>query len=146
MLRGRKYSLPEDHDPSKMLPVDVVLGHEACGACPEQQYAFWKSTRHSNNFYTLEENGDQTRADCVGCHSLAYGISYVNPEHAERFKEVQCESCHGIVPDHAADPVRYRYDKVSETTCWGCHNPDYTKKPFKYRDAMLEASCPKSPG
>jgi len=140
---GRSFSFPDKFDPEKKFPTDSILGHETCGACHAEQYEFWKSTTHAANFHTLETAGAQLRTDCIGCHSLGYGIAYVDPAQAVAFKEVQCENCHGINPRHADSPGESHFDLVGERTCWGCHNPEYTQKEFDYEAALPRASCPK---
>ncbi len=141
---GRDYPLDRKRDAHSMYPFDDALGAATCGSCHPEQLEFWKSTSHASNFHTLEATGDQANSDCVGCHSLGYGVTFVNAADAKNFKEVQCENCHGIVRGHAEDPEKHRFGEVGERTCVGCHNKDYTQKDFDYEDARPRASCPTS--
>ncbi len=141
--RGGKFELPANFDPSERFPIEELAGAEACAACHEEQDQFWKSTRHANNFETLVPIGATERTDCIGCHTLGYGIAYTRPIEAQSFKEVQCENCHGIEPKHATNPRAYRFGEVSDGVCWGCHNPEYTQKQFSYTETIDKVSCPK---
>ena len=151
---GQPSPLPADFDPTKILPNSDLLGEEACGSCHEPQHAFWKKTRHASNFYTLKATADEQTPNCIGCHTLGYGIAFQNPADADKFKEVQCENCHGVKPKHAEDPARHHFGTVSEGTCLGCHNPEhtgrvangkpaFTSKLLDYAAALPLASCPK---
>ncbi len=146
--------LPADFDPTKPLPNDDLMGHETCGGCHEPQHEFWKGTRHASNFDTLRPTNDERTPNCIGCHTMGYGIAFSRPADAPRFKEVQCENCHGVQPKHADNPSEHRVDAVEEGTCLGCHNPEHTKrvddgepaftsKLLSYEEALPLVSCPK---
>lgn len=141
--KGRTTPLAIKFDPAKPRVVEDFLGEEGCGTCHEEQHAFWKGTKHAAAYATLVKTEDQFRPDCVGCHTLGYGVSFVEPEKVGRFKEVQCESCHGSNAAHADNPKANRLGAVAEEACWGCHNPQITQKEFHYDAARERASCPK---
>ena len=109
---------------------DLFLGAPTCGACHEEQQKFWKSTTHSKAYASLTKTEDHLNYECIECHTLGYGLSYVEPEKVGEFTEVQCENCHGVNAKHAEDPARQRLGQVKESTCWGCHNPQILNKPF----------------
>ncbi len=142
-LRGRTSPHPVDFDTQKPRLYDDFMGEEGCGTCHAEQRAFWKATKHSDTYATLEKTSDQLRADCVGCHTFGYGVGFAETRSAGKFKEVQCESCHGSKPGHAEDPKLVKLGTVSEENCWGCHNPQITRKDFAYTDAKERAACPK---
>lgn len=154
LRRGEPYQLPADFDASKVQASNALMGHEACGGCHEAQYAFWKTTRHAANFDTLKKTNNEETPNCIGCHTLGYGIAFARPAEAAEFKEVQCENCHGFSPEHAADPREHRFEAVKESTCLGCHNPEhtgrvdngrpaFTSKLLSYEEALPLASCPR---
>lgn len=142
--KGRWKGPAKDYDPHKVtLFAESFLGDEACGACHERQFAFWEKTGHKRAYENLVATEAHLRHDCVECHTVAYGVAFVEPAKVGRFKGVQCESCHGINADHAANPKRERLGAVKETTCWGCHNPQITDKPFQYGEARAKTACPR---
>ena len=141
--RGRLQPFPINFDTQKPRLFEDFMGQEGCASCHAEQTAFWKGTKHSNTFATLEKTGDQARTDCVGCHTFGYGVGYASAQLVGKFKEVQCESCHTSKPDHASNPRSVRLGVAQEENCWGCHNPEITKKNFQYSDARMKASCPK---
>lgn len=153
--RGGVSILPRDFDPAKPLPPSTdLMGHEGCGSCHEAQHEFWKGTRHASNFDTLRPSNNEKTPNCIGCHTLGYGVTFVRPADAVNYKEVQCENCHGVKPRHAADPTEFRFEAVKESTCLGCHNPEhtgrvadgkpgFTSKLLNYKEALPLASCPK---
>ena len=140
--KGRTRPLEITHKAGRSRLLDDVLGQEGCAACHDAQFEFWKSTKHADTYSTLEKTQDHFRSDCVGCHTLGYGITFVDTRKVGRFKEVQCESCHGFNLDHASDPEQFPFGKVADEACWGCHNPEITLKDFVYEDAKDRASCP----
>lgn len=142
---GRQRDLKIDFDPGKVrLIPDWFLGEETCGACHQDQYDFWRGTKHSSTYAKLKETGDHLKYECVECHSLGYGLSFVKLDRVGDYKEVQCESCHGLKPDHPENPGKNRLGKVAESTCWSCHNPEFTKKEdFNYEEGLKKTACPK---
>ncbi|MBI4606968.1 MAG: hypothetical protein HY721_33815 [Planctomycetes bacterium] len=141
--KGRTKPLVVDFDTLKPRLSDELLGEEGCGSCHQDQARFWKGTKHADTYSTLEKTGDHFRMDCVVCHALGYGVAFADLKAVGRFKEVQCEACHGVKPGHADEPKKVVFGPVLEDTCWGCHNPQITKKDFRYEDSKDRASCPK---
>jgi hypothetical protein len=132
-----------DFDPTKPRLTDEFLGEDACSGCHEEQHGFWAGTKHAAAYATLEKTSEQLRSDCIGCHTFGYGVTFAEAETVGRWKEVQCESCHGSKPGHAENPKLARMGPVAEEVCWGCHNPAITKKDFNYLGSREAASCPK---
>lgn len=129
--------LPDFPNKSKYLTVST------CQACHPEQYAFWKETKHADAFASLEETNDQWRQDCISCHVLGYGQTFVAPADAEPYKDVQCESCHGLNPLHPTDPVAHQWPRVQEKACLVCHNERQTFSKFHFHSSRQKVACPK---
>jgi len=142
IVKGRSLTVDFDARAVRLLD-DRFLGYETCGGCHQAQYDFWKSTKHSTAYASLEKDSTELRHDCVECHTVAFGVSYVDPTKVGEFKNVQCESCHGINANHPENPKQFRLGAVKEGYCWGCHNETFTKKTFYYAEAKEKAACPK---
>jgi hypothetical protein len=141
--RGRSQPYKIDFDTQKPHLSEEFMGEDGCGTCHAEQLAFWKSTLHANTYLTLEKTSDQFQSDCIGCHSTGYGVTFADTKAIGRFKEVQCEGCHGVKAGHATSPKTTQFGAVNEETCWGCHNPQITHKTFVYGAALEKAACPK---
>ncbi|MEE8142844.1 MAG: multiheme c-type cytochrome, partial [Planctomycetota bacterium] len=87
-------------------PAKHFLTAETCSVCHAEQTEFWQGTSHARAYTTLERSGDQLRYDCLPCHSLGYGQTFVDTRKVGEFKNVQCESCHGTHPEHSGDPKK----------------------------------------
>lgn len=121
---------------------DRYLTADPCQACHPAQYDWWQKTTHAHAFATLEATGDQWRQDCIGCHVLGYGQTFLAPADAEPYKNVQCESCHGLNPEHPSDPVSHRWGRVQETSCLTCHNERQTRTTFQFHITRQQVACP----
>ena len=55
-------------------PVDseLYVGADACADCHPRQYDFWRATRHSYAFATLQATQQEVDAECIGCHTVGY--------------------------------------------------------------------------
>lgn len=122
---------------------DKYLKASTCQACHPVQYDFWAKTKHGTAFASLEETGDQYRQECIGCHVLGYGQTFIAPEHAEPYKDVQCESCHGLNPDHPSNPAAHKWPKIREQACLTCHNERQTRSKFVFPRERAKVACPK---
>ncbi|MCI0650776.1 MAG: hypothetical protein L0Z55_02710 [Planctomycetes bacterium] len=116
-----------------------------CSTCHAAQAEFWKKTTHARAFATLEATNDQWRQDCIGCHTLGYGAAFIAPADAEPYKNVQCESCHGLNPEHPKDPASHEWPRISEKNCLVCHNENQTREEFHFGAARRLVACPKQP-
>ncbi|MGE3966184.1 MAG: multiheme c-type cytochrome [Planctomycetota bacterium] len=121
---------------------DKYLTASTCQACHVDQYNFWQSTKHAHAFASLEATNDQWRQDCIGCHVLGYGQTFVAPAEAEPYKNVQCESCHGLNPEHPQDPKAHQWPRIQETACLTCHNERQTFSEFKFGPMRQKVACP----
>jgi hypothetical protein len=116
---------------------------ERCSSCHEAQNEFWKTTKHASAMATLAATGEETRFDCVGCHSTGYGQAFLDISAIEPFAEVQCEACHGTNPAHADDPQANRFPPTTKRDCLNCHNKEITEHDFHYYKAKRQVACPK---
>ncbi len=140
-LTGTHYTGLTEEDVT-FIPSKEYLGAETCAACHVEQTEFWRSTGHGRAYATLEKTGDQFRYDCVSCHVLAYGETFVDAHKVGAFKDVQCESCHGTNPKHPEDPAAHRWPQMTDKSCWSCHDPRVTRVPFDPQSAFPQVSCP----
>ncbi|HEB88830.1 MAG TPA: redoxin domain-containing protein [Deltaproteobacteria bacterium] len=89
------------------------VGSEACRSCHEKEYATWQTGPHGHAGKTLEAAGKAGEADCLACHTTAYGkpggfrpgVPIASQPDLAR---VGCESCHGPGGDHVGDGARRR--------------------------------------
>lgn len=121
---------------------DQYLTSSTCQACHVDQYNFWQSTKHAHAFASLEATNDQWRQDCIGCHVLGYGQTFIAPADAEPYKNVQCESCHGLNPEHPTDPKAHKWPRIKEEACLTCHNERQTFSEFKFGAMRQKVACP----
>ena len=121
---------------------DQYLTASTCSVCHVEQTEFWKKTTHATAFSSLEETGDQWRQDCIACHVLGYGQAFIAPADAEPYKDVQCENCHGLNPQHPTDPVNHPWPAVQEKSCLVCHNKEQTREDFVFIRERPKVACP----
>jgi len=140
-LKGTRYQGVTESD-LVFEPSPDYLGAETCSACHVEQSEFWRGTGHGKAYSTLEKSGDQFRYDCVSCHVLGYGETFVDAHAVGQFKDVQCESCHGTNPQHPLNPPAHPWGKVNVERCWPCHAPRVTRVSFEPASAFPKVSCP----
>ncbi|MGE3966185.1 MAG: multiheme c-type cytochrome [Planctomycetota bacterium] len=123
-------------------PSTKYLTAATCVACHPEQHAFWKNTAHGRAYDTLVKTNDQFRLDCLPCHVVGYGETFIDPKASEPYRDVQCESCHGTNPEHPANPAGHPWPRVDTANCWGCHNPQETQVLFEPLEALPKVACP----
>lgn len=81
-----------------------------CGNCHVGKQAQWEKTAHAGAWETLSTSG-ASEALCEKCHTVsAMGNNAANENSGwvatknERYKDVQCESCHGPGLTHVTNP------------------------------------------
>ncbi|MAW75951.1 MAG: hypothetical protein CMJ95_00980 [Planctomycetes bacterium] len=121
---------------------DQYLTANTCSVCHIEQTEFWQKTTHATAFASLEATDDQWRQDCIACHVLGYGQAFIAPADAEPYKNVQCENCHGLNPNHPRDPVNHQWPSVKETSCLVCHNENQTRMNFVFVRERPKVACP----
>ena len=108
-----------------------------CGACHVSAQAMWSQTAHSNAFRALDTLPAARKQDlCYACHTVSQNGNAVTATTAgwtatrdARYRDVQCESCHGPGLDHASNPTTaniplasIRADTNLRNGCAGCHS------------------------
>ncbi|MBW2495223.1 MAG: redoxin domain-containing protein [Deltaproteobacteria bacterium] len=105
-LEERRALLEEIGAPRDVLPTSAAhVGSDSCRSCHESEYATWAASPHAAAVATLEKEGKSDRAECLACHTTAYGQPGGFPKdgavksHAD-LARVGCESCHGPGGEH----------------------------------------------
>lgn len=113
LSNAERAKLREDGGPAReLLPTQAdYVGSNACQSCHAKEFETWQASPHAHAVKTLEKAGKQTNADCLGCHTTAYGKpgGYPEggaPEASPDFARVGCESCHGPGGDHVGETAR----------------------------------------
>jgi hypothetical protein len=108
----------------------AFVGTEKCAECHEEEYAFWKKTKHARAWATLEEQGKHFDLTCIKCHTVGYQQAggFCRLKDVGLLKNVGCESCHGPGSIHAADSEASSIRlEVKEDACKSaCHIPDHS--------------------
>lgn len=92
-----------------LLPTSAdYVGSEACRGCHEAEFHTWSASPHARAVATLEAKGKAGDADCLRCHTTAFGQPGGFPAGASvkahpDLARVGCESCHGPGGDHVKD-------------------------------------------
>jgi len=131
--------------PRDVLPTQAAhVGSDACQSCHVSEFETWASSPHGLALASLEAQGEEQNADCLHCHTTAFGkpggfpSDGIPSEHPD-LARVGCESCHGPGGDHVADgstklgTIVSLGDKCDSCVilqiCGGCHDsvndPDF---------------------
>jgi peroxiredoxin len=105
--------LLEGGGPSReLLPTQAdYVGSDACQSCHQAEFATWQASPHGHSMASLEKAKKAADADCLVCHTTAYGkpggfqpkASFAaQPDLAK----VGCESCHGPGGDHVGQNAK----------------------------------------
>jgi peroxiredoxin len=121
-----------------LLPMTAeMVGSNACQSCHPAEFATWESSPHGHSVQTLERVGKSSEAECLTCHTTAFGRKGGFPESAavddhRDLARVGCESCHGAGGDHIGETAKRvgtilslgdKCDScVSLTVCGACHD------------------------
>ncbi len=98
--------------PGDLLPTNArYVGSEACRDCHATEFETWSQGPHARALATLRAKGKQDQADCLRCHTTAFGReggfpAAGRPEAHPDLARVGCESCHGPGGAHVADGAR----------------------------------------
>lgn len=111
-----------------------------CGNCHVGPQSEWEETAHASAWDGLQASGG-AQAFCEGCHTVSEMGNTVavaaghNATGEERYRDVQCESCHGPGLTHVTDPSDATVpmaqmailDATSDPTlgCAQCHSGDH---------------------
>lgn len=128
-----------DRRPTPVEPGQAAyVGVQACVDCHQEEYDFWKTTRHAHAYRTLADMHKEYNLDCVSCHVTGYerpGGSTVT--HVEKLENVQCEVCHGPGSLHVASPSDPKLIDMprSDLCADSCHHPPHVKPDWQVSDA-----------
>ncbi len=110
------------------------VGSMRCAQCHTRIHQDWVGTLHWRALETLEAVGQDTNADCIGCHVTGYGEEggFVSRALTNDLAGVGCEECHGPGRDHVenvADESLRPPKDLSPALCGRCHtgshHPNY---------------------
>ncbi len=120
---------------------DTVAKQTVCGNCHVQKQTEWVATKHASAWANLQAGG-HAGASCIPCHTVdSRGnaapdtlVGFLATNDA-RYKDVQCESCHGPGLDHVTSPslsnrplASIAVDTGLANGCGECHTG--THNPF----------------
>ncbi len=111
-----------------MIPVSdgkSYSGVEGCGLCHQLFVESWQKTGHAKAFESLQNVGKSSDPECLVCHTVGFlkegGFHSIKT--TPGLANVQCESCHGLHPEHAED-FSVPLPDVGRQVCLGCHTED----------------------
>ncbi len=145
---GELWGSPRAENPP---PNDHFAGAASCAGCHPAQYEFWKATRHSRAYRSLEVTNQHLDAECAKCHTVGYRElgGWVAPPTALGFENVQCAACHGPGADHANGHPRNLFGekfRYAPDACADCHNKQHDPKFQENREEkLLAVQCPPLP-
>jgi formate-dependent nitrite reductase cytochrome c552 subunit len=102
------------------------VGAETCKQCHANIHSAWSETLHAGALVTLENIGQGSNANCIGCHTVGFGEEggFVDRATTNALAGVQCENCHGPGKDHVMNvsdaTLRPKID-ISASVCGKCH-------------------------
>jgi hypothetical protein len=122
------------------------VGMEECASCHQKAVTFWQGTHHAQAWATLENIHKQWNRDCVGCHVAGWlepgGSVFGN---VDKFKNVQCEACHGPGSLHVDSDGKRRETLTRQPPagfCAGrCHTPEHSDT-FQYEAYLRDVLGP----
>lgn len=120
---------------------------EKCGLCHQYQYAVWKQSRHAHAYQTLQRVGRTGDPNCVGCHTLGFGMAggFYTFETTPKFAGVNCQNCHRFgYLEHRREG--FEAPKVTDDICTSCHTPVTDPSFGQHRkDRLREMGCGPTP-
>ncbi len=101
----------------------VYNGATSCIDCHEKEGAIWQKSRHAHAWKTLEKVKRTNDPECIVCHSVGFKKGgFLSADLTPDLKNVQCENCHGITPEHEEnDPFTRTRVELTKKTCKQCH-------------------------
>lgn len=106
------------------------IGQAECLGCHESAEPFAKANPHAKAWKTLQDGARTRDLDCVPCHTTGWGqpggAAFAN---VMKYKDVQCEACHGPGSFHAADPEQAGLlTPANAKACAPCHSPEHSPR------------------
>ena len=147
----RKASLGvAERDTQKVAAVRYVAAG-ACAGCHDNYLAAWAESPHAKAWLALASrdrtdgsNGGTKNPECVACHSTGWGQPGGNASMDDvvmrTWHGVLCEDCHGPLSAHVADPRGSHATRVTEETCFNCHDKANSPQ-FDYGSYLRRVSC-----
>ncbi len=96
-----------------LLPTSAdYVGSDACQSCHAAEFETWAASPHGHAIESLEDKRRAKDADCLACHTTAFGKPGGFPtggsaeSHAD-LARVGCESCHGPGGNHVAEDATH---------------------------------------
>ncbi len=106
LSNAERAELMEGGPARDLLPSQAdYVGSDACQSCHEAEFKVWEESPHGHAVETLAKEAKAGEAECLQCHTTAYGKTGGFPEGAAfgdqpDLARVGCESCHGAGGDH----------------------------------------------
>jgi predicted CXXCH cytochrome family protein len=136
---GTDFSAPPTAAASFIGYYDATNKQTVCGSCHVDFQTRWATTRHGSAWKDLQASGHSAGA-CESCHSVTnLGNSVTDTAVAHRstkdprYRDVQCESCHGPGLTHASSPTStnrplasIKADTNASNGCGECHTGVHT--------------------
>jgi len=112
-------------------PAPHYAGWRNCAECHGPTYDTVTQTRHAQAFDVLKTVHQETNPNCLPCHTVGFGVptGFTNSSATPLLVGVQCENCHGVAANHAANPenlIAKPRVELAATVCGGCHAQTYT--------------------
>jgi hypothetical protein len=87
------------------------VGSNACQKCHEAEFETWQASPHGHAVSSLEKQGQAGAAECLQCHTTAFGKQGGFPAEAPvaahpDLARVGCESCHGPGSEHVGENAK----------------------------------------
>ncbi len=113
LSNAERADLLEGGGPSRdLLPTKAdFVGSDRCQSCHTKEFETWQASPHAGAFATLEASDKANDAECLACHTTAFGrpggFAIEEPLTTQAdFARVGCESCHGPGGDHVGENAR----------------------------------------
>jgi len=112
-------------------PAPHYAGWQNCAECHSSTYEDVVQTAHAGALNTLKAVHQDTNRNCLVCHTVGFGVSsgFTTAAATPQLAGVQCENCHGVAANHAANPgdvIAKPRVELAATVCGGCHSLTYT--------------------
>lgn len=121
----------------------VFVSAEECRRCHPNEYAHWKTTKHSQALAKLPA-ASRSNMECLECHVTGFGKwgGFVGLGAKPELSAVQCEECHGPGSSHPATLSMVRGREV-EKACKRCHTKSRSPE-FRLREYVERIACRQS--
>ena len=132
---------PEPPGPGNSGVTGKYIGSERCAQCHSNVHSGWAGTLHATALETLEEIGQGSNADCLGCHTVGFGEDggFVDRATTNVLAGVGCESCHGPAADHVNnvndESLRPKIDLAADV-CGKCHQGEHHPNSEDWHQSM----------